>query len=112
MARRKKLTELNEGDLLAMLDEKKDELMNLKFQRATGQLDNMNLLKQTRRDVARVHTELRVREIELAEQPLEPAVASEAAPTEIPAETEAEPAEVVAPAASKRKLRVKGGGHG
>ena len=80
MARRKRLAELNDGDLLAMLDEKKDELLNLKFQRATGQLDNVNLLKQTRREVARVHTELRVREIELAEQPLEPAVVPEAAP--------------------------------
>ena len=108
MAYRKKLTDLNEGDLVAMLDEKKDELLNLKFQRATGQLDNVNLLKQTRRDVARVYTELRVREIELAEQPLEPAVDPEVEP----AETQVEPAEIVTPAASKRKLRIKGGGHG
>ena len=68
MARRRNLAEMEDRELLGMLDETKDELLNLKFQNATGQLDNMNMLKQTRRQVARIHTELRVREIQEAER--------------------------------------------
>lgn len=59
---------MGDPELLGMLDETKDELLNLKFQNATGQLDNTNLLAQTRRQVARIQTELRIREIQEAEQ--------------------------------------------
>ena len=61
---------MGDRELVGMLDETKDELLNLKFQNATGQLDNTNLLAQTRRQVARIHTELRIREIQEAEQAL------------------------------------------
>ena len=67
MARSKSLTGLSDVELLGMLDEAKDEATNLRFQHVTGQLDNMNLLAHSRRQVARILTELRAREIDAAE---------------------------------------------
>jgi large subunit ribosomal protein L29 len=67
MARAKALTDLGDTDLIERLSEAKEELFNLRFQFATGQLDNPARLKQVRRDIARVLTELRVREIAAAE---------------------------------------------
>ena len=48
------------------LEETREELFNLRFQHATGQLDNCRRLGQLRRDVARLRTILR--DLELAEQ--------------------------------------------
>ena len=70
MARSKSLTGLSDVELLGMLDEAKDEATNLRFQHVTGQLDNMNLLARSRRQVARILTELRAREIDAAEATL------------------------------------------
>ena len=67
MARSRSLTGLSDVELLGRLDEAKDEATNLRFQHVTGQLDNMNLLAQSRRQVARLLTELRAREIDAAE---------------------------------------------
>ena len=67
MARSQSLTGLSDVELLGMLDEAKDEATNLRFQHVTGQLDNMNLLAHSRRQVARILTELRAREIDTAE---------------------------------------------
>ena len=67
MARSKSLAGLSDVELLGMLDEAKDEATNLRFQHVTGQLDNMNLLARSRRQVARILTELRAREINAAE---------------------------------------------
>ena len=67
MAKAKKLTELSDADLLARLDEVSDELFNLRFQHATGQLTNVKRLGELRKDKARVLTELRAREIAAAE---------------------------------------------
>lgn len=67
MARSRSLTGLSDVELLGMLDEAKDEATNLRFQHVTGQLDNMNLLAHSRRQVARILTELRAREIDTAE---------------------------------------------
>ena len=67
MARAKALTDLGDTDLIERLAEAKEELFNLRFQFATGQLDNPARLKQVRRDIARVLTELRAREIAAAE---------------------------------------------
>ncbi len=63
----KTLAELADADLLQRLDETKEELFNLRFQNVTGQLDNYTRIKQVKRDVARVLTELRSREIAKAE---------------------------------------------
>ena len=67
MARAKALTDLGDTDLIERVSEAKEELFNLRFQFATGQLDNPARLKQVRRDIARVLTELRAREIAAAE---------------------------------------------
>ena len=67
MARGKTLTDLGDTDLIERLSEAKEELFNLRFQYATGQLDNPARLSQVRRDIARVRTELRAREIAAAE---------------------------------------------
>ena len=65
-----KVTELrNLGDteLVERLEETRAELFNLRFQHVTGQLDNHARLGQLRREVARLNTLLREREITAAE---------------------------------------------
>ena len=62
------LRELNDTELEHRLGEAKEELFNLRFQNATGQLDNIARIPQVRRDVARIETLLREREIIAAEQ--------------------------------------------
>ena len=64
---KKKLTELSDADLLARLDEVSEELFNLRFQNATGQLSNVSNIGAARKEKARVLTELRAREIAAAE---------------------------------------------
>jgi len=67
MTRVGELRELNEVELEHRLSEAKEELFNLRFQNATGQLDNSARLGQVRKDIARVETLLREREIVAAE---------------------------------------------
>ena len=62
------LRELNDTELEHRLDEAKEELFNLRFQNATGQIDNIARIPQVRREVARIETLLREREITAAEQ--------------------------------------------
>jgi large subunit ribosomal protein L29 len=62
------LRELNDTELEHRLGETKEELFNLRFQNATGQLDNITRLPQVRREIARIETLLREREIAAAEQ--------------------------------------------
>lgn len=57
-----------EDELHEMLDEAKDDLFNLRFQSVIGQLDNNALLKLKKKEIARILTELRIREIAEAEQ--------------------------------------------
>jgi large subunit ribosomal protein L29 len=63
MAKSAPLTEMADSELYERLAENKKELFNLRFQLATGQLDNSARLNQVKKDVARCLTELRVREI-------------------------------------------------
>ncbi|MGH9031373.1 MAG: 50S ribosomal protein L29 [Acidimicrobiia bacterium] len=67
MARATELRELNDAELGQRLLEAKEELFNLRFQNATGQLDSTSRISQVRKDVARVETLLREREIAAAE---------------------------------------------
>ncbi len=67
MADSKELRDLEEGELENKLEEAKQELFNLRFALVTGQLDNSSRLRQLRKDVARIKTVLREREIEAAE---------------------------------------------
>jgi len=57
----KDLRLLSEGELLHKGKELNEELFNLHFQHATGQLDNTMRIPQVRRDIARVNTILRER---------------------------------------------------
>jgi large subunit ribosomal protein L29 len=59
--------DLDDGALVDQVSESKDELFKLRFQLATGQLSNYTRIKQVRRDIARLETELRAREIAAAE---------------------------------------------
>ncbi len=54
---------LDDDELLTRLREAKEELFNLRFQSATGQLDNNRRLQQVRRDIARIYTVMRQREL-------------------------------------------------
>ena len=65
------LDELNATDLEAKLREAKEELFNLRFQAATGQLDNNRRLQTVRRDIARIYTIMRERELGLSVAPNE-----------------------------------------
>lgn len=58
------LRELPDEELLVRIDSAKEELFNLRFQLATGQLDNPTRLKEVRHEAARIATVLREREIE------------------------------------------------
>ena len=49
------------------LREAKEELFNLRFQNATGQLDNTARLKTVRREIARIYTVIRERELGIVE---------------------------------------------
>jgi large subunit ribosomal protein L29 len=63
------LRELSEQELVARLREAKAELFNLRVQRATGQLDNHRRLQTVRRDIARIYTIMRERELGLSVAP-------------------------------------------
>jgi large subunit ribosomal protein L29 len=67
MTSAKELAELTDIELEHRLGEAKEELFNLRFQNATGQLDNTARLGQIRKDIARIETLLRGREIAAAE---------------------------------------------
>jgi large subunit ribosomal protein L29 len=68
MAKAAELRDLPVPELEQRLDEVKEELFNLRFQNATGQLDNYKRLGDLKKDVARIRTILRQRELESEEQ--------------------------------------------
>ena len=57
------IRELSSDDLQKKLQEARAELFNLRFQMATSQLDNTARVSQVKKDIARLHTEIRAREI-------------------------------------------------
>jgi large subunit ribosomal protein L29 len=63
------LRELTDEELTERLRESKEELFNLRFQMATGQLNNNRRLRTVRHEIARVYTVLRERELGLAAGP-------------------------------------------
>jgi large subunit ribosomal protein L29 len=65
------LRELHDDELETRLREAKEELFNLRFQMATGQLDNNRRLRTVRHDIARIYTVLRERELGLSVAPNE-----------------------------------------
>lgn len=69
------LRELHDDELQTRLSHSKEELFNLRFQTATGQLDNNRRLRTVRHDIARIYTILRERELGLSVAPNEGEVA-------------------------------------
>ena len=69
--------ELGDEDLNARLAEAKEELFNLRFQLATGQLTNNRRLRTVKRDIARIYTVVRERELGIREAVSAPAEAEE-----------------------------------
>ena len=63
------LRELHDEELETRLREAKEELFNLRFQMATGQLDNNRRLRTVRHEIARIYTILRERELGLSVAP-------------------------------------------
>jgi len=57
------MRELADDDLATKLREAKEELFNLRFQGATGQLESHGRLRAVRRDIARIYTIMREREL-------------------------------------------------
>jgi large subunit ribosomal protein L29 len=63
------LRELSGEELVARLREAKAELFNLRVQGATGQMDNHRRLQVVRKDIARIYTIMRERELGLSSAP-------------------------------------------
>ncbi|WP_296105154.1 50S ribosomal protein L29 [uncultured Corynebacterium sp.] len=63
------LREFSAEELTTRLHEAKEELFNLRFQNATGQLTNNRRLGTVKRDIARIHTVIRERELGLSSAP-------------------------------------------
>ena len=64
---RESVRDLGDSELIDRIAEEKDRLFKLRFQLATCQLDNTARVARTKRDIARLLTELRAREIAAAE---------------------------------------------
>ena len=67
----KELRGLDNERLVDELRKAKEELFNLRFQSATGQLDNHGRLRAVRKDIARIYTTMRERELGLSVAPNE-----------------------------------------
>lgn len=78
MAKVRELRDLGDAELVEQLDSSKEELFNLRFQLATGQLDNPMRIGEVRHEIARILTILRERELEQQAQELEVAEAEDA----------------------------------
>jgi large subunit ribosomal protein L29 len=63
------LDEMNNTDLEARLREAKEELFNLRFQAATGQLESHGRLRTVKKDIARIYTVVRERELGIRTDP-------------------------------------------
>ena len=63
------LDDMNATDLEARLREAKEELFNLRFQAATGQLDSHGRLRTVKKDIARIYTVVRERELGIRSAP-------------------------------------------
>ena len=74
------LDEMNATDLEARLREAKEELFNLRFQAATGQLESHGRLRTVKKDIARIYTVVRERELGIRSDP--DATENEEAPKE------------------------------
>jgi large subunit ribosomal protein L29 len=74
------LRELPDDELVARIETAKEELFNLRFQLATGQLDNPSTIKKVRHEIARIATVMRERDIEARLDAIASAAGSESEP--------------------------------
>lgn len=65
----KNLNEKTNAEIEGFLKKSKEELFNLRFQHATGQLENTARLKAVKSDIARMYTVLRERELGISQKP-------------------------------------------
>jgi large subunit ribosomal protein L29 len=63
------LDDMSNADLETRLREAKEELFNLRFQSATGQLESHGRLRTVKRDIARIYTVVRERELGIRQAP-------------------------------------------
>jgi len=63
------LDEMTDVDLEAKLREAKEELFNLRFQAATGQLESHGRLRMVKKEIARIYTVVRERELGIRSNP-------------------------------------------
>ena len=63
----KEIRDLTNSEIESNVTELKEELFNLRFQLATGQLENTARIKEVRKTIARMKTTVRQREIEEAQ---------------------------------------------
>ena len=94
------LDTFEDSRLIDELKKSKEELLNLRFQSATGQLDAHGRIRAVKRDISRIYTVIRERELGIRATPAPLEVASakkstakKSAKTEAPAEVEVEKAE-------------------
>jgi large subunit ribosomal protein L29 len=69
MATAHELDDLNNVDIESKLKEAKEELFNLRFQAATGQLESHGRLRAVKKDIARIYTVVRERELGIRSAP-------------------------------------------
>jgi large subunit ribosomal protein L29 len=74
------LRELTDDQLVDRVESAKEELFNLRFQLATGQLDNPSTIKKVRHEIARIATVMRERDIEARLDAIASAAGSESEP--------------------------------
>ena len=63
------LRNVDTEDLVTRLVEAKEELFNLRFQAATGQLESHGRLRAVKKDIARIYTVMRERELGITDEP-------------------------------------------
>ena len=84
---------LDDTKLADELKKAKEELFNLRFQSATGQLDNHGRLRAVKKDIARIYTEMRERELGIGSAPAAPQVEEKAEKKSAKVEKKADKAE-------------------
>ena len=90
------LAEMTEERLVEELRKAKEELFNLRFQSATGQLESHGRIRAVKRDIARLYTVIRERELGIRATP-----ATVAAPAKAPKAKKTKKADAEAPAAQE-----------
>ena len=99
---------MDDDELVTRLVEARQELFNFRFQHVTGQLDNYARLGEVRKEIARINTLLREREIAAAEAEAGESPDTAAAAEESPAASEARRARVLGSRRAARAARAAG----